>query len=120
MCLEMLVLFVFSFYIMKSISQKIREDEMEHTFHTVVAKTIFLAAKTLIFALQIYRVFFYSFSLKMAILFTRIWNENLFKKKSSNNLNQSTIVREREKYVDTETQNVRSGRRSVCCNFFRG
>ena len=120
MCLEMLVLFVFSFYIMKSISQKIREDEMEHTFHTVVAKTIFLAAITLIFALQIFRVFFYSFSLKMAILFTRIWNENLFKKKSLNDLNQSTIVREREKYVDTETQNVRSGRRSVCCNFFRG
>jgi hypothetical protein len=94
---------------MKSISEKIKNDEVEHSFHTIIAKTMFLSAITLIFVLQICRVFFYSFVLKMAILFTRIWNEDVFRKPDSDNLNAEDIRRDRERYVDVEGERVSEG-----------
>jgi predicted membrane protein len=104
MGLEMLILFVFCFFILKVMSQNIRNESARKTFHIVITRTVFLGCIMFIFVLQIFRVFFMSFALKMNILFIKIW-----KKKDFDDLNESTIKKDADKYKDIENSHIEEG-----------
>ena len=109
MFLEMLILFIFSFYLIKLMNYKIRRDSADRSFKIVIDKTFVFAIMIFIFVFQIFRTFFCSFALKMMLLFRKVWVKTDFEKKDNQDLNQSTIKKEAEKYIDVEKGNISKG-----------